>query len=61
MVDEKDCVIGMISLSDLLSFLALKPVNMDRNCDISDSLFEESENSMLDSGDINKRSWKANE
>lgn len=34
-VDEGDHVVGMISLSDILSFLVLKPVEMERGMDIS--------------------------
>ncbi|RWS25102.1 5'-AMP-activated protein kinase subunit gamma-2-like protein [Leptotrombidium deliense] len=41
-VDDKDYVVGMISLSDLLSFLALKPLQLERRDIESEPLLEES-------------------
>lgn len=40
-VDEQDYVVGMISLSDILSFLSLKPLGMERKND-HQTLLEES-------------------
>ncbi|RWS23584.1 5'-AMP-activated protein kinase subunit gamma-2-like protein, partial [Leptotrombidium deliense] len=41
-VDDKDLVVGMISLSDILSFLALKPLKLERKDTEGDTLLEES-------------------
>lgn len=58
-VDSEDHVVGMISLSDLLSFLTLKPVSMERSDLIipstpslpptEDTLIEENEDNFSDS------------
>jgi 5'-AMP-activated protein kinase regulatory gamma subunit len=48
-VDSEDHVIGIISLSDILSFLVLRPVGLERKDTACDKLLEESAEDAIDS------------
>ena len=51
-VNDEDHVIGMISLSDILSFLALKPMGLERtDLNASNELLEEESEESSDSSD----------
>ncbi|XP_054163792.1 5'-AMP-activated protein kinase subunit gamma-2-like isoform X2 [Oppia nitens] len=48
-VDSEDHVIGIISLSDILSFLVLRPMGLERTDPMADKLVEETIEEMVDS------------
>ena len=51
-VNDEDRVIGMISLSDILSFLALKPMGLERtDLNANNELLEEESEESSDSSD----------
>ncbi|RWS03019.1 AMP-activated protein kinase subunit gamma-2-like protein, partial [Dinothrombium tinctorium] len=60
-VDEKDLVVGMISLSDILSFLALKPLSLDRESAETNTLLEESGEEIAAEMKISKEDNESNE